>query len=606
MKRISALLLTLLFLACGAMSLGAQTGPAFTLTLIHVNDTHSHFDPATVKLTLDLDGSLTSKAVYVQMGGFPAVADVIARLRAEDKNSLVIHAGDFFQGTLYFTKYMGDADVAFWNSVGLDVATLGNHEFDKGVPLLRDHFLTKINFPVVSTNVDFSKEPALSTIAPAPYLIKVVGGRKIGFVGATTTDTPSISSPGPTIRFLDPAVPLQKAIDILHRKGVSAVILISHLGYAEDLDLVGKLTGLSAVVGGHSHTLLGDWKAVGLGGMGPYPTVVKDKSGAAVPVVQSWEWAKIVGDITLDFDKSGHVISWKTKPVAVVGDSWFRVYDLPNPAGELKRVQFVKSAAGLEVDIYDGKSYQPASDELRTFYQADFDKLSAALAAQPALALSGGDPKAATLAAGYAAGVKQLQTQVATQAGEDMKRGLNTGPGPIIADSMRLKTGTQIAITNAGGVRTDVLQGPLTVAQVYEIIPFGDTLVTMKLTGAQVVSTFEDAVDFGLANYGSSFPQNPLTYVSGVTFTVSPSQAKGSRVTNVQVLQADGSYKPLDPSATYFVCVNNFIAAGGDKYATLKAGKDAIDTGFMDADVLLEYSKDLVLKNDETRITISQ
>jgi len=606
MKRIGVFALMILVLALGAFNLGAQAQPDFSLTLIHVNDSHSRFDPATVKLTLDLDDTLKAKPVYVQMGGFPEVADVITRLRAEDKNSLVIHAGDFFQGTLYFTKYQGDADVAFWNLVGIDVATLGNHEFDKGVPLLKDHFLTKIKFPVVSTNVDFSKEPALRKIAPAPYLIKVVGGQKIGFVGATTTDTPSISSPGPTIRFLDPVAPIQNAIDTLHRKGVTKIILVSHLGYPEDLDLVGKVSGLSLVVGGHSHTLLGDWTAIGMGGMGPYPTLAKDKTGAQVLVVQSWEWAKVVGDLKVDFDKAGHIVSWVAKPVAVVGNTWFRVYDLPNPAGEAKRVQFVKTSAGLEVDEYDGKAYKPVADDLKAFYQADFDKLGQALAKQPEIALSSGAPKAAELAAGYAAGVKQMQGQVATQIGEDMKRGLNSGPGPVIADSMRLKTGTQIAITNAGGVRTDVLQGPLTVAQVYEIIPFGDTLVTMKLTGAQVVGTFEDAVDFALANYGTSFPQNPLTYVSGVAFSVNPTLPKGNRVSDVQVLQADGSYKALDPAATYFVCVNNFIAAGGDKYATLKSGADAIDTGFMDADVLLDYAKDKVLKNDEVRIHIVQ
>lgn len=606
MKRIRVLVLAALVLALGAFSLSAQTSSDFSLTLIHVNDTHSHFDPSPTKLTLDLGAPLGDKPVYVQMGGFPELADVINRLRAEDTNSLLIHAGDFFQGTLYFTKYQGEADVAFWNMMGVDAATLGNHEFDKGVPLLRDNFLTKINFPVVSSNIDFSNEPSLTGIAPAPFLVKKIGGHEIGFVGATTSDTPSISSPGPTIRFLDPVASVQRTIDLLHGKGINTIILISHLGYPEDMDLARKVSGLSIIVGAHSHTLLGDWSSIGLTGIGPYPTLIKDQSGATVPIVQAWCYGSAVGDIKVEFDPAGHAVSWSGKPVVVVGDKWFRIYDLPNPAGELKRVQFVQAKDGLQISEYDGKGYRAVSGDLKAFYQNDFTRLEQALAKRPEIALSSGDPKASALAAGFSAGVRQLQAQVATHVGEDMMRGLNTGPGPIIADSMRLKTGTQIAITNAGGVRTDALEGTLTVAQVYEIIPFGDTLVTMKLAGSQVKSTLEDAVDFALANYGTSFPQNPLTYVSGITFNVNPTQAKGSRVSDVRVLQSDGSYNPLDPTATYSVCVNNFIAAGGDKYTTLKSGADAIDTGFGDAEVLLAYVKDQVLRNEKPRIHIVQ
>lgn len=603
MKRIRILTLMVLVLALGAFSVSAQSTSDFSLNVIHVNDTHSHFDPATTKLMLDLGGSLNVKPVYVKMGGFPELAAVINRLRAENPNSVVIHAGDFFQGTLYFTKYQGAADIAFWNMVGLDAATLGNHEFDKGVPLLR-HFLTSINFPIVSTNIDFSHEPTLAGIAPAPFLIKKVGGHEVAFIGATTTETEYISSPGPTIRFLDPVAPVQRTIDLLHSKGVNTIILISHLGYPADIDLVRKVSGLSLIVGAHTHTLLGNWSAIGLHALGPYPTVVTDKSGVRVPIVQAWSYGNEVGDLKVEFDNSGHAVSWTGKPVVVVGDKWFRIYDLPNPAGELKRVQFVETNDGLQVDEYNGKSYQPVSGALKAMYTADFDKLKTALARQPEVALTSGDPKAAALAAHYAAGVKQLEAEVATQAGEDLMRGLNSGPGPLIADAMRLKTNAQIAITNSGGVRTNVLEGPLTVAQVYEILPFGDTLVTMKLTGAEVVSTLDDAVDFALANYGTDFPQNPLTYVSGVTFDVNPTQAKGSRVSNVEVLQSDGSYKPLDPAVTYSVCVNNYIAAGGDKYTTLKSGADAIDTGFGDAAVFLDYAKGKVLMNDAPRIHI--
>jgi 5'-nucleotidase / UDP-sugar diphosphatase len=590
----------LAFLLVGG--LGAQTAPDYTLTVLHVNDTHSKFEPAQTKLTMDLDDQLKGKAVYVELGGYSQAGDVINRLRAKEPNPILIHAGDFVQGSLYFTKFEGDADLLFWNKVKPTVATLGNHEFDKGVSFLSNHLLGQTKFPIVTANVDFSKEADLSGIAPAPYVIKTINSKQLGFVGATTSETPFISSPGKNITFSAPIVAVQKAVDELTQKGVDKVILVSHLGYDVDKALAAQTKGIDIIIGGHSHTLLGDWAAVGLGAKNPYPTVVKDLAGDTVLIAQAWEWAKVVGDLKVDFDAQGKVISWTGAPMAVVGGSWFRVYDLPNPKGELKRVQFVKGAS-VDVKEYDGKGYVAVTEELKAFYLNDFAKLEAALAKQSNLALTSGDPGLKALVAGFAAGVKELQATVAAQVGEDMPRGLNRGPGPVIADAMRAKTGAQIAISNTGGIRTDLLQGPLTVAQVYEVIPFGNTLVTMKMKGADLVKAVEDGIDFSLSKLGKELPANPLIYVSGITFDVDIAQPNGSRVANAAVLEGK-EYKALDPVATYSVVVNNFIATGGDLYNTLKATPGQIDTGFIDAEALLDYVKGMTLKNPEARIHI--
>ena len=586
-------------LACG---LTAQT-PDFTLTVIHVNDTHSKFEPAQTKLTLDLDDQLKAKPVYVELGGFPQAADVIKKVRGKEVNPILVHAGDFVQGSLYFTKYNGLADLLFWNSQKPTIATLGNHEFDKGVPFLMNQWLGQTRFNLVDSNVDFSKDPDLSWVAPKPYVIKEVGGQKVGFVGATTTETPFISNPGKTISFSDPVPAVQKAVDELNKQGVNKVILVSHLGYEADKALAAAVTGVDIIVGGHSHTLLGDFKAVGLGDKNPYPTVAKDKAGDTTLIVQAWEWAKVVGDLKVDFDAAGKVVSWAGAPQAVVGSSWFRVYDVPSPKGELKRVQFVKGDAGVDVKEFDGKGYAAVPDDLKAFYLNVYAKMGAALAKQPMLAVTAGDKGAKGLVADFQAGVKELQATVASQVGEDMKRGLNAGPGPIIADSMRAKTGAQIALSNAGGIRTDFVQGPLTVAQVYENIPFGNTLVLLKMTGANVVKAIEDGVDFGWSKYGHEFPANPLLYVSGIKFDVTPANPNGSRVANTMV-QDGAAWKALDPAATYTVVVNNFMAAGGDLYNTLKATPGQMDTGYIDAEALLEYVNGKTLKNPEARITI--
>ena len=168
---------------------------------------------------------------------------------------------------------------------------------------------------------------------------------------------------------------------------------------------------------------------------------------------------------------------------------------------------------------------------------------------------------------------------------------------------MRAYTGVQIGLTNVGGIRIDLLQGPLTTAKVYEVIPFGNTLVTMKMKGSEVVKAIEDGIDFSLGKLGKELPANPLIYVSGTRFDVDITKPNGSRVANAMVLEGS-TYKPLDPAATYSVVVNNFMAAGGDLYNTLKATPGQMDTGYIDAEALLDYVKGMTLKNAEARINV--
>jgi len=167
---------------------------------------------------------------------------------------------------------------------------------------------------------------------------------------------------------------------------------------------------------------------------------------------------------------------------------------------------------------------------------------------------------------------------------------------------MAKATRTQIGVTNPGGVRIDILQGPISVATVYELIPFGNTIVTLKATGAQVKAIMEEGVDFSLGRYGKDPVSNPLVYVSGLKFSVDFNAAKGQRVKDLMLVE-NGVTSPVDPSATYTMSVNNFIAAGGDHYDTLNSISGKIDTGFIDAELLLDYIKGKTLMNPETRIT---
>jgi 5'-nucleotidase/UDP-sugar diphosphatase len=197
-----------------------------------------------------------------------------------------------------------------------------------------------------------------------------------------------------------------------------------------------------------------------------------------------------------------------------------------------------------------------------------------------------------------------LQAKVATKALEDLPRGPNKGPGPLIADSMVWKTGAQIGIMNPGGVRVNLAQGTVSVAQVYELQPFGNTLVTVDLKGSDVVKAFEDMIDMQIGGKAVD-ASNPLIYVSGVRFTVDVKKPMGQRVSGVMVVDAKGGEAALSPTAVYKVVVNNFMAAGGDKNATLGASTGKYDTGFVDSEAFLDFVQGKELSNiKQDRITI--
>jgi 5'-nucleotidase/UDP-sugar diphosphatase len=593
MKRvlfIAAVLAVALLASCASppAPLG-QAAPAaveekpFALTILHVGDTHSKMEPTLVRLTLDIDDSLKGKGVYVELGGFPNVMSAEETLRRQAPNPLFLHSGDLFQGTLYFTQYLGAADTDFWNLMKLDVATLGNHEFDKGPAILLNNLLKRATFTIVSANVDIQAEPELQGVKIQPYTVRKLGGEEVGVIGLSTVETPYISSPGKNIVFLDAVISVQRAVSELASRGIDKIILLSHQGYSEDLTLAPQVSGIDVIVGGHSHTLLGDFARIGLASAGPYPTQARGQDGGMVLVVAANEWGKILGDLEVTFDPKGAIQSWRPAPRAVTGKRFFRVYDVPDLGGEVKRVQFSRDAAGaVSIAEYDGKSYAPvASAEQGAAYRGVYDALLKRLAREPLVLLVDPDPQGAAKLAEYAAGVNQLKAQGIAQAGEDLVRRLNSGAGPIIADGMAWKTGAQIAINNPGGVRININQGPISVATVYE-----------------------DGADFQVARYGTD-PDNPYVYVSGLRFTLDAAKPKGQRIRNVRVKTGPGTYAPIDPQSVYKVVVNNFMAAGGDRYDTLKEAAGKYDTGFNDAEVFMEYIKDKVLVNlDEERIEL--
>lgn len=566
----------------------ADSAP-LSLRLVHVNDTHAKLEPALAELKVDIDASLKAKRTFVELGGFARLWKAVEKFRAEKPNTLFVHAGDVFQGTLYFTQYSGAADRDFLNAMGLDAQTLGNHEFDKGPAALVD-YAKGAKYPVVCANIDVSGEPALAPFVK-PYAVKEIGGARVGLIGLITETTNNISSPGPNIKFLDPAASAMKAVVELEAQGVNKIVVLSHLGYDEDRALAARLAGVDVIVSAHSHTLAGDFKDLGLKPADAYPAVV-NAGGGKLLQVSSWQWANAVGVLDVDFDGAGRIVSFKGEPKLLAGPSVFRVYDLPDADGKMKRVEFKRAADGsVSAKEYDGKAYaaEPAAGAAAN-YLAAFEKLSAKFAADPRFVFVSDKPEGAEKLKGYAASVEALKKKIATVAAEDLKRMNNRGPGPLIADSMIWKTGADIAIMNPGGVRVDLAQGEVSVAQVYELQPFANTLMTLDVTGAEAVAILEDMTDFQIGKDGKS-ADRAFVYVANLRLTVMVNGAKGSRVKDVQVRGKDGAWAPIDPAKNYKLVVNNFMGTGGDANATLGKIPAArkYDTGFIDSEAMLDF-----------------
>lgn len=504
-------------LALGGLGFVRAQG-GFTLTLVHTNDTHAHLEPM----------ELTLSGKRVRVGGVAQRVALFDRLRAERRNLLFLDAGDVFQGTLYFNQYRGLADRYFMHRMLYRVMTLGNHEFNLGPGPLAD-FLRGAKFRVVSANVDVSREPRLKGLL-APYAVVQVGGERVGVVGLTTPDTREISNPGPTVAFLDPYESAQKAIYELLTKGVNKIVILSHLGYAEDLKLARRLVGAQVIVGGHSHTLLGSFPHRELAPAGPYPTVVKNPEGKDVLVVQAWEWGKVVGLLEVTFGPTGELLAYKGEALLMT----------PEVAPE------------------------------------NFFAKEALLAyAQPVMALMG---------------QVIAEAQVDLVGERPLVRRRESNLGNLIADGMLWKTrnaGTRIALQNGGGIRASIPKGPITVGKVYEVLPFGNTLVVMDLKGKEILAALENGVSQWEGQAGR------FLQVSGLRYAFDLARPAGSRVVRVEVKTEKG-FAPLDLEATYRVVVNSFIAAGGDGFTVLKEAQGyRVDTGFADAESFMDYLKEL-------------
>lgn len=223
-------------------SLYSQT----TITLIHINDTHSQLD-GTGPRDINLNPSL---------GGISRAATVIGTLKATMPNPILLHGGDFSVGDFFFNKYYGVPELQIMTSLGFDAMTIGNHEFDFGPSTLEmvfDEAFSNTSFPVVSANLNLTGYPALANHI-SPYTIKTVSGVKVGIFGMTIPAP--LSNPSPVV--IEENIPeiAYATVAELQTQGCNVIIMLSHLGLAIDREVAANVPGINFVVGAHDHSEL--------------------------------------------------------------------------------------------------------------------------------------------------------------------------------------------------------------------------------------------------------------------------------------------------------------------------------------------------------------
>ena len=554
-------------------------GILLSLRILHINDHHSHLTADGA--SLEFNGQDTD----VEMGGFPRVVAKIKERAAAHANVLKLHAGDAITGDLYYTLFKGQADAALMNQVCFDAFSLGNHEFDDGDAGLKQ-FLDYLNAGGCGTQVlaaNVEPEVGVSPLTPSsstdylqPYIIEEFGSAKVGIIGIDIVGkTKNSSSPDPTTQFHDETETAQKYIDELRGQGVDKIILMTHYQYQNDQVTAKNLRGVDVIIGGDSHTLLGESLAnFGLNPQGPYPTMTNDRDGNPVCIAHAWQYALAVGELNVEFDADGNVTSCAGTPHILLGDTFQR--DDAELAGAAR------------------------------------EEVLHLIASTPELSVVPPDATAEAVLNGYAAQVGVMKNTVIGQAADDLcmeripGRGLSqicdvsatSARGSDISNLVALAFKTQslradLSIQNGGGVRIDIPAGEITIGDVYTLLPFANTLVNLDITGAEIVAVLEDALDYALSPDGST---GAYPYASGLRWTVDTSKPKGRRFSNVQVkLKGETEWSPIDPARTYVVVTHSYIASGKDGYLSFKPifeNPSRVEDTFLDyAQSFVDYVK---------------
>ncbi|MDI3286301.1 bifunctional metallophosphatase/5'-nucleotidase [Polyangium sp. 15x6] len=526
----------------GAGGSGGSVDSPVQVQLLGFNDFHGALEPppgSAGRITLPDNTT-------VDAGGAAFFARHVATLRAENSNTLVVSAGDLIGGSpLVSALFHDEPTIGAMNLIGLDINAVGNHELDEGKnELLRmqnggchpkDGCQGSPDFPGASfafLAANIVDQTTGKNLFP-PYAIRTFEDAKVAFIGMTLKATPTIVDPSgiQDLSFYDEVETVNALVPELKAQGIEAIVVLLHEGGATT-GYFDECPGISGPIV-QIATNMSDAVDVILSGHthAAYNCTIGGKL-----VTSAASNGRLLTDIDLEISRlTGDVISKKAKNVVVT-----------------------RETADTQVETYVNG------------YAAQVAPLA--------------EKQVGTLTATLNRGEPPLGASLSTL-------------GVVVADSMLAATkdpaqgGAQIALMNAGGVRANLpfmaaageaMDGIVTYKEIFSVLPFGNSIVVMSLTGAQLESLLEQ--QFGTDQNGTPFIYL-LQPSSNLRYTYSASAPAGSKV-DIASITIDGA--PIAPGATYRIAVNSFNAAGGDGFSVLTKGTDRIG-GALDVDALQAY-----------------
>ncbi|KAK4026090.1 hypothetical protein OUZ56_015113 [Daphnia magna] len=438
-------------------------------------------------------------------------------------------------------RFLRDHRRQFSHPCGSALTSLGNHEFDDGVPGLAP-FVNAANHPVLAANIDTSREPWLHGKIPKSVVVQV-GGHRVGIIGYLTVETSYISTLD-AVKVFDEIQGVREEAERLKKDGVNILIAVGHAGYLKDMEIAEQVPDIDVVVGGHTNTFLWNGPAPSIEiPQGPYPTMVKQPSGKEVPVVQAFAFGKYLGNLMVTFNDDGDVIATAGLPILMDKT----IPRDPHVLQEL--IPFRK-----EVEALSEKEVG------KTLVFLDGNRLSCRMVE-------------CNLGNFIADAYVDLFTKFAGE-----------GQWSKVA----------IALVNGGGVRASIDEraqnGSITYGDLLSVAPFSNTVDIVKISGETLKNIFE----FTVHDYDPSAldPFGGFLQVSGLQVAYDIARPTGDRV--VELLARCNNcripaYSPVQPKEIYDVAMPSFLAGGGDGFDIKGNITEHTLTGILDADAIIRY-----------------
>lgn len=491
---------------------------------------------------------LHSNDVHGAIEGYAKIAALKAEYEAKGAEVILVDAGDYIQGKPEVSASKGADAIAMMNAAGYDVATIGNHEFDYGYENLKT-IMQEAKFKVVCADVTKGGE----TIFDANTVVTTESGVKVGFFGLETPEAQTKANPAliQGLEFVagkDLYACAQAQVDAL-KEQADVVICLAHLGVDAEsepnrsVDMYDNVTGIDFVIDGHSHTVMA---------AGVEKIQTGEKDGAPVYAENPFA-SKPIQSTGTAFANVG---------VIVIDDASKKI--------ESNELVSMKDYAGSDETV--AAAAKAIINKIEAEYGAVFAKSEVNL---------NGDK---------APGNRTEETNLGNLITDAMVWSVLKDEG-----SVKVPAENVVAITNGGGIRAAIAKGDITKKDVNTVLPFGNTVAVVYVTGAELLEALE-ASTYCTPTAVGGFPQ-----VSGIEFTIDTSKKYDANeetypastyygpksIQRVTVNSING--QPFDAKATYAVITNNFCAAGGDTYYAFASATEQFDTGVPLDEALMAY-----------------